>query len=131
MNVTDLLLKSSARVERSGPKICPVCCFKMPREEIHMIPRFSSLGRHKDLFYVDNVTMKCPRCNLLLQFGVPISKKEYEEELALRQKLGLGKSISASIEDELKHERLVLLGYLPGAAWGTKPSKPMKRGDDG
>lgn len=82
-----------------------------------MIARFSSLGRYKKLFYVDNVTMKCPRCKLLLTFGVPIGKEEYEEEFAKRKKLGLGKSVSAEMNDDASRmrERLTRLGYLPGA----------------
>jgi len=112
VNVTDLLLRSEARGERTGPKFCPLCY--IINEIVRMKPRFSSLGHHKDLFYVDNVTMKCPRCFLLLTFGVPISKEEYEEELAERKKLGLGKSIRAEMDDDHTRERLVALGYLSG-----------------
>ena len=113
--ITDVLLRSGARANWSGPKICPVCIFKNPRQENVMKPRFSTLGHHKNLFYVDNVTMKCRTCKLLLTFGVPISKADYETELEERKKLGLGKSVGAELEDSFMWERLRVLGYLSEA----------------
>lgn len=113
--ITDVLLRSAARVRWHGPAICPVCTLKIPREENAMVARWSVLGRYKSLFYVDNVSMKCPRCKLILTFGVPISEEEHKEELAERKKLELGKCVSAEMEIDARQmrERLTELGYLP------------------
>lgn len=117
MTITDALSRSGARVRREGPAICPVCVLKMPREENPLRARWSVLGRHKKIFYVDNVSMKCPICKLILTFGVPISEEEYHKELAERKKLNLGKWVSAEMEIDARRmrERLTELGYLPGA----------------
>lgn len=104
-NLASLIERSMSRLKINAR--CPYCGTEMMFRTSHLVGPGNQPAR-------DDIGLKCPYCFHTAHFGVPITKKEYEEELRLRG--GAYLLHPAYRLDERRREdvkrRLRALGYL-------------------
>jgi len=100
----DMLIQRAEERMKIKP-ICPYCGAKMKFRFSHIVGKFPIR---------DDQTWKCPRCFHTAHFGIPMTRKEYEEEFKLRRGEYLLKPDYREDEKYRKDvlKRLKELGYL-------------------
>ena len=87
--------------------ICPIC-------KTEMVFRFMSLNdyvSHNIRAYTCSIAYKCPKCDFVAKFDIPISKEYYEFLMKLTGGTGYYEPIQDWQEYEIIKKRLEALGY--------------------
>jgi len=110
------LTQSVVGVENKEPILCPYC-LTSDKHEQQMVLRKSIMGRSEELNFrnaVFDLIYKCPRCSLVLCFGIAVPERHFRIIENLRRKNRIGR-VYAPEENWLEHEvikrRLEALGY--------------------
>ena len=101
----------------SEPIICPYCKL-IYGEHNEMVLRKSILSTSVELNNKNKVIdlyFKCPKCEHVIPFGIPVSREHFNKVAELRRRRGIGR-IYAPVDEWLKNEeikkRLRELGYF-------------------
>ena len=103
-------------VRPSDDIYCPYCRLFYGRDN-RMMLRKSILGSSDELDNTNRVAdqyYKCPTCDLVIPFGIPISKEHYDKISEMRARKGIGKCyapVDMWQKDEQIKKRLKDIGY--------------------